>query len=115
MNKESFEELKRFTFDEVGLKWVKPLRNMVFIRTDPPELMTEGGLYLPDSVSKMYSSPAHLRILKATVMSAGPQAKAQVGQRVCLQRLYFAYYKKLINGGYFGWVEDSQIIGSIAE
>lgn len=105
------------TFVELGVKALHPLRWMVFVRTLPFEQKTESGkLWLPPSCTDMYPSMhtelPHLRIVKAVVLAAGPKAyAANPGDTLVFKRLHFAYWKKMADGTYVGWLDYNDVIG----
>jgi len=84
---------------------------MVLLRTEKLQMKTEGGLFLPASEQGFYDGPMHLRLLAATVLSAGSRADQSLvpGTRVCFQRRFFAWWKVMEDRTLVGWVDDSQI------
>lgn len=111
------EELIERTMQELEVKALHPLRWMVFVRTCPLEQKTESGLlWLPPSASTMYPSMTtelpHLRVVRAVVLAAGPKAySAKRGDMVLFKRLHFAYWKKMADGTYVGWIDYNDLIG----
>jgi len=111
------EELIDLTMKELECKALHPLRWMVFVRTCPLEQKTESGkLWLPPSMTQMYPSMhvelPHLRLVRAVILAAGPKAyAAKPGDTVLFKRLHFAYWKKLTDGTYVGWLDYNDLIG----
>jgi len=111
------EELIERTMSELECKALHPLRWMVFVRTCPLPVKTDSGLlWLPPSQTQMYPSlkveMPHERILKGVVLAAGPKAPAaKPGDMVLFKRLHFAYWKKMADGTYVGWIDYNQLIG----
>jgi hypothetical protein len=114
-------DLIKKTFEELEVKALHPLRWMVFVRTLPLEQKTESGkLWLPPSCTDMYPSMyvelPHLRIVRAIVLAAGPKAyAANPGDTILFKRLHFAYWKKMADGTYVGWLDYNDVIGFDAE
>lgn len=101
------------TWTEVGYR-VRPLHRNVFVRTDPPEQKV-GSLWLPPKLQSFHGDLPHMRIISATVLIAGPKTEVKPGERICFQRLHFAWLKKLEDGGMFGWIDQVQVLGYPAE
>ena len=108
------------TFEELEVKALRPLRWMVFLRTEAlPQKTETGKLWLPPSATDMYPSMhvelPHLRLLRGIVLAAGPTAYAvKPGDTILFKRLHFAYWKKMADGTFVGWIDYNQLIG-IAE
>lgn len=102
-------ELVERTWAEVGYR-IRPLRFLVFVRTEPPEKKV-GSLFLIDKDASFYGGLPHQRLVRATVLSAGPAANVKVGERVCFTRLHFARYKTLEDGTHVGWISSNEIAG----
>jgi hypothetical protein len=101
------------SWQECDVKKVRPLRSMVFLRTHPPETMTESGLlHRPPSALNWLSGPAHLKIIHATVLDVGPKTRnVRKGDVVCFTRMYFSWWKKMEDRTMVGWIDESQLIG----
>jgi hypothetical protein len=100
------------TWDVLGVKGVRPLGRTLFVRTEAPPQKTESGLlWLPPKVASFYGGLPHQRLVIATVLSAGPKAFVQAGDRVCFMRLHFARWHGLGEDQYVGWIDESQIFG----
>lgn len=104
-------ELIAETFKEIGVKGVRALGRTVFLRTEPFEKKSPGGIYFPLSTLGFYDGPAHLRIVYALVIAAGPKCSVKVGDRVCFQRMSFARWIPLEDGTFVGWIDEVQMIG----
>jgi hypothetical protein len=98
------------TWEEVGYR-VRPLRWMVFVRTDPiPQKV--GSIYLPFKLQTFYGELPHLQVVTATVLSVGPKALGlQPGDRVAFARLHFARWLDMADGTKVGWIDANQIAG----
>lgn len=99
------------TWAEVGCR-VRPLRNMVFLRTLPLEQKV-GSLFLPPKMTQFHGELPHMKTVKAVVVAAGPKAKVQTGEQVCFTRLQFAWWKKLDDGCMLGWINENEITGYV--
>lgn len=97
------------TWDEVGYR-VRAMHRNVFVRTDPPEQKV-GLLWLPPKLQGFHGDLPHLRVVKATVLAAGPKTELKPGDRICFQRLHFAWLKKLGGEVMFGWIDQVQVLG----
>lgn len=105
-------ELVERTWSELGYS-IRPLRWMVFVRTDPFEGKI-GSIHLPGRDNYFYGDLGNARIAIATVLSAGKAGLAgslEPGDHVCFQRLYFAWYKRMEDGTFVGWIDANQITG----
>lgn len=93
----------------------QPTRRQVFVRTDPMVRATPGGIILTANEASFYKGPAHAKIIKSTVVAAGPQSEVKPGDRVCFQRLHFARITTLKDGTNFGAVDENELVGYIIE
>ena len=101
------------TLSELGLSEIRPLRNMVFVRSEPFTNMTPSGLlYLPGKLHGFFGGLPHMRTVYGTAVAVGPKCSIQVGERIMFMRLHFAHWKPLMEeGAYLGWIEENQVIG----
>jgi len=118
------------TWDEIGCK-VKAIGYKLWVRTKPYERKTEGGvIWLPPKLQSFHGdSAAHLIIIHATVLSAGPigvAADFKPGDTVAFQRLHFGYVWKLKpdptrqdvwghDEQFVGWIDANQVLGYVDE
>jgi hypothetical protein len=101
-------------WEELGYK-IRPLFAKVFVVTDAPP-QKAGLLWLPPKLASFYSGMGHQRLVTATVLACGPGAKAvKPTDRVCFARLQFGHVIKLPGERYFGWLEQEQIAGFVAD
>ena len=114
-------DLIRRTMEELECKALHPLRWMVFVRTLPLEQKTYSGkLWLPPSATDMYPSMhvelPHKRMVHAVVLAAGPKAPyVKPGDTVMFQRLHFAWWKKMQDGTFVGWIDYNQLAGFVED
>jgi co-chaperonin GroES (HSP10) len=100
------------TLAELGLKEIRPLRRMLFVRTEPFDNKSSGGIYLPGKLHGFFGGLPHMRNVFGTVVAAGPKCEVRVGDRIVFQRLHFAHWKPLREeGAYLGWIDETQVIG----
>lgn len=100
------------TLAELGLASIRPLRNMLFVRSEPFTNKTPGGLYLPGKLHGFFGGLPHMRNVYGTVIAAGPKCQVLVGERILFMRLHFAHWKPLMEeGAYLGWIDENQVIG----
>jgi hypothetical protein len=97
------------TWKELGYK-LRPLKQTVFIRADLPEDKI-GNIWKPYSLLGFYAGMPHAALIGATVLSAGPKAEVQPGDRICFQRLYFARLVELQDHSLVGWIQGPNISG----
>jgi len=102
------------TWDELGHK-LRPLRFLTLVRTDPHESILPSGIILPPKLDNFHSGMPHQQIKTGTVVAVGPRTKTvKVGDRVCFQRLHFAWLRKLGSDKTFvGWINNNDIIGFV--
>jgi co-chaperonin GroES (HSP10) len=112
---------------ELGVKSIRPLRRTLFVRTRPIEVVSPGGIILPQSATGFYAGPAHLRMLRALVLAAGPECMdAVAGDTILFQRVHFARWEEIDRGeeassggtcweregrSFVGWIDEENIIG----
>jgi len=107
-------ELIDAAWEEVGYR-LQPLKDRIFVKTDPPETMF-GSIHLPASRVSFYSSFGNERDVKATVMAVGPKVRdVYPGDRICFQRLHFGHIKRLADLTYVGWVTEYGVHGHVVE
>jgi len=101
------------TWKELGIKRVRPLRRMLFVRTEPFENKTASGLlFLPGRLHGFFGGLPHMRNVFGTVVSAGPDCTVKIGERIMFVRLHFAHWKPLLEeGAYIGWIDETQVVG----
>lgn len=101
------------TWAEVGYR-VRPLRNMLFVRTEPPPDRI-GSIVLPPKLQGFYGPlPAGVTVT-AMVLSAGPKCEAQVGDIVAFIRTPFARWLDFADGTKVGWIPEDQLMYGIEE
>ena len=96
------------TWKECGVRAVRPLRNMVFVRTEPhPEYI--GSIFIPPSLRTVYGRFPHKIMLNALVIGTGPKCQyVKVGDRVAFSRLFFARWQQVEDRTLVGWaIEDN--------
>lgn len=100
------------TWAEIG-KTVRPLRRMVFVRSEVFNNKTASGLlYLPGKVHGFYGGLPHMRTVYGTILAVGPETSVKVGERVAFTRLFFAVWLPLMEEGAFvGWINENDLIG----
>jgi hypothetical protein len=111
---EDFKGLVEETWTELGYK-IRPLRWMVFVRTDP-FVGKIGSIHVQGKDNYFYGALANSRLVTAVVLAAGKAGLAQYlnsGDRICFQRLYFTWYKKMEDGTLIGWVDANQVTGFV--
>jgi hypothetical protein len=98
------------TWAEIGFK-IRPLRSLVFVRTDRPQERI-GSIYLTQEAASFYYPRApHAHIVSATVLSAGPKTQLTPGDRICFQRLHFAWLFQLADRSYVGYIQEGNLVG----
>lgn len=112
MNERNMDVIEK-TWEELGRRVKDALGRTVFVRTDAPTDKTDSGvLWLPPKQQGFYGglpTLPHKRIVKGTVLVSGPDAEVQPGDRICFQRLDFAWLWKLKDGAYVGYIDEMQI------
>jgi hypothetical protein len=99
------------TWEECGVKSVRPLRSQVFVRT---ELLPEkiGSIYLPPNMRTNYHGLVAIFVFFGRVLSVGPKVKClKPGDRIAFPRLYFAHWQKMEDGTLVGWLPEENITG----
>lgn len=99
---------------ELGKEY-EPMPQRVLVRTDPPLRVSPGGILLTDKESNLWFGQGHNRVVKATVIAAGKKTSYLPGERICFQRLHFAWLQLLKDGTYFGCIANHQVVGYIDE
>lgn len=107
------------TWDELEFT-VRPVRYWVFVRTEHlPQKTYNGTLWLPPKLTNFFGELPHLQVIKGVVCSVGPQAAENLGlksgERVVFKRLEFAWYKRMQDGTYFGWINGNHIYGYVED
>ena len=97
------------SWNELGYK-IRPLRRVVWVRTQPHEQKI-GLIWKPPKFASFHGELPHQVTTKAIVLSTGPRATVKPGEKVCFTRLFFAYWKKMEDGTYVGWVDETQLSG----
>lgn len=99
------------TWEEMGFR-LDPLRSVLLVRTHPLPTHTPGGILLPSKKSSFYGVLPHVQLITATVLSSGPKAKFQSGERVAFQRLFFAKWMEMEDKTVVGWISNEiNVIG----
>lgn len=112
--KRSPAEIVASVWQELGKRY-RPLRRVLIVRTDPQSQSTPGGILLTQKESDLYTGMPHMRVVKATVLAAGPKASTAVGARVCFQRLHFAWFAKLEDKTLVGTIEEEELVGYLED
>lgn len=95
---------------------IEPLNRLVFVRTDKVSDRTASGLIvLPPKIVNFFGVLPHMRIVTAAVIFAGPEATLRVGERICFKRLHFARYLMFEDETFFGWIDETQVLGYAAD
>ena len=97
------------TWAEIGFRF-RPLRHVVLVRTYPLPTVTEGGIIIPEKLTSFYGELPHVQLVNATVLSSGPKAILEPGDRICFQRLFFARWLEMEDGSLVGWIADERNI-----
>lgn len=103
-------EIIEQTWGEIGWR-AKPLKRWVFVRT---ELLPDkiGSLYLPPTLRGNYAQLGHKVLMRALVLSTGPQCRIlKPGDRIAFPRLFFARWHYLEDKSLAGWVDEDNISG----
>lgn len=105
------------TWKELEFK-IRPTRYWVFVRTEHlPQRTRSGRIWLPPKLVNFFGELPHMQNIKGVVCSVGPIASEKfglkVGERVLFKRLEFAWYKKMQDGTYFGWINCNHIHGYV--
>jgi len=101
------------TWEECGVRRVRPLRNMVFVRT---ELIPEyiGHIFIPPHLRASYSHLPHKVMLHALVLGTGPKCTAvKIGDRIAFSRLFFARWQYMNDKTLVGWINEDNIFCSV--
>ena len=90
---------------------MRPMRGLVAVVTDLPATKV-GSIFLPVKLTGFYGELPHLVLVRATVLSVGPQVtNLKPGDRVAFPRTYFTRWKQLEPDVMVGWIEVSNISG----
>lgn len=104
------------TYKELNIKRVRPLRNVVFLRTDAISDTTPGGIILPPSKTRFYDGLPHQRLVTAVVLAVGPNVETlEPGMRVAFRRAQFMWHWKMQDGTYVGSIPQVDIVGEVME
>jgi hypothetical protein len=107
------QELIERTWAEVGCR-LRPLKRTVMVRTLPiPQKV--GSLWLPAKAASFYGGMPHQILIRAIVLSAGPQSHVAPGEKVCFQRLWFSRWKGLSDGCYVGYLDAVKLAGIVED
>jgi hypothetical protein len=103
-------ELVAETFAEMGIVGFKPWRDLVFVRTKPMPQKT-GSIYLPNKLASFYGELPNMQLVTAIVVAVGPKTTLLVGDHIVFLRLNFAYWRRMEDGTYFGWIQEPNVYG----
>lgn len=103
------------TWAELGFR-VRGIRYMLFVRTEPlPQRTASGRIWLPNRLTNFFNDLPNKVYTRAVVCSAGPTATSKWGiresDRIFFRRQDFAWYRKMADNTYFGWVEAPHVLG----
>ncbi len=105
------------TWQEIGFR-VRPLRRLVYIRTEQRPYKSHGGIWFPPSSADFFArDKAKIDVeIYARVLAVGPQVRfVKPGDRIFISRLYFAWLRKLEDGNFMGYVDEDNVFGFAAE
>jgi hypothetical protein len=88
---------------------VRPLRNILFVRTEPPPEKI-GSIYLPPKLQGFFGPLPKGTVVTAVVMSAGPKCEFEVGDVVGFIRTPFARFHDCKDGSKVGWIPEDQLL-----
>lgn len=94
------------TWAEIGSR-VRPLRNMVFLRTEPPPTQI-GSIILPPKLQGFYGPLPAGTVITAVVLSAGPRCDVEAGDIVTFIRTPFTRWKDFADGSKGGWMPEEE-------
>jgi len=102
------------TWEEVGCR--VRMRNLyVMVRTEPVAQKV-GLLWLPPKLQTFFGELPHKQMIVGRVLSVGDRVKGvSPGDQICFARLHFAWWKRLRDGNYVGWVPAYQVAGHYEE
>ena len=104
-------DLVNQTWEEVGYR-VRPLRDMLYVRTDPmPEKFENSALYMPHKYTDFFGQLPSQTTIYGTVVSAGPKATSKAGDRVAFSRMNYARWLDLKDHTKLGWISEADIYG----
>jgi hypothetical protein len=99
------------TWDILGFR-LRAKGRIIFCRTEPVPTKTASGLlWLPPKHQTFHGRLPHMQMVLARVLSSGPKAEVNPGDRICFKRSYFAWLWKLGSEELVGWIDESQVIG----
>lgn len=110
-----FEAYRAETWAEIGTT-PRPLRSVVFVRTEAPRRVSEGGIVLPTQVAGYYAGLPRGRFAYATVLVAGPDChEVKEGDVVLFGRGYLARWRDepMPDGTLVGWMDEDKIEGVV--
>ena len=104
------------TYQEIGMKSMRPTRDRLLVRTFARPTHSEGGIiYLKPG---FYEGKANETVLKGIVIAAGKNCLAEPGDFVLMQRLHFGSVWKLDRpnkGSHVGWIYEVYLVGYLAD
>lgn len=109
------EEFVSQTWEEMG-RHIKARNNVVFVRTRPAPIMTDGGILIPDAQRSFYNglpNPGggnNPKLVWATVLSVSDDGEVSEGDDVLFMRLDFAWIHKCSDRTLVGWVKEESIL-----
>ncbi len=107
------QELVERTWAELECR-IRPLSRTIMVRTLPiPQKI--GSLWLPPKAASFYGGMPHLVMIRAIVLSAGPKAHVNPGEKVLFQRLWFSRWKGLSDGCYVGYLDAVKLTGIVED
>lgn len=90
---------------------IRPLRGMVYLRTELRDAYTAGGIYIPPEHRGNFKGLANRVYLTGIVLAAGPECRSVVpGDRVAINRLHFGWLEKFEDGTLLGYLLDEQFV-----
>lgn len=110
------EELVALTYEELGIKRIRPMKKWIFLRTDAVADRTPGGIILPLKKTRFYDGLPHLRLVTGVIIALGPNVyDCHIGMRVAFKRAPFAWQWKLKDGTYVGYIHERELAGEVEE
>ncbi len=106
------ETLRAQGYSFEGSEKIRPLRDILMVRTDaPPQKFSGSNLYLSPKLTDFYGAMPKEVTTYATVMSIGRDTKTvKVGDRVAFTRIFFAMLADLPDLAKFGYVREEQLL-----
>lgn len=103
-------ELIDKTWEELGRK-LECVGSRVLVRTEAmPEKI--GSIYLPPKQSTYYGQLKGNDVTTTgTILNVGPECteNLQLGDKILFKRLVFAYYEKMKDNTFVGWVNEKDV------